>query len=65
VVGRYGEGKPLLSGWALGGERIAGKGAVAVAPRGKGRIVLFGFAPQFRAQSQATFPLFFNALALR
>ena len=29
---------------------------------GKGKIVLFGFRPQHRGQSHATFPLVFNAL---
>jgi Zinc carboxypeptidase len=62
VIGRYGDGHPLLSGWALGDERIAGKAAMVAVPEGKGRLVLFGFKPQYRAQSVATFPLLFNAM---
>ncbi len=53
----------LLSGWALGAEKIAGKAALVSFKIGKGKIVLFGFRPQYRGQSLATFPLFFNAIA--
>lgn len=53
----------LLSGWALGVENIAGKAALVEVKMGKGKIVLFGFRPQYRGQSLATFPLLFNAIS--
>jgi len=53
----------LLSGWALGAEKIAGKAALVSITMGKGKIILFGFRPQYRGQSLATFPLLFNAIS--
>ncbi|MBP7415799.1 MAG: hypothetical protein KA831_04030 [Pyrinomonadaceae bacterium] len=53
----------LLSGWALGAEKIAGKAALVEIKIGKGKIILFGFRPQYRGQSLATFPLLFNAIS--
>lgn len=53
----------LLSGWALGAEKIAGKTALVEFTVGKGKIILFGFRPQYRGQSLATFPLLFNAIS--
>ena len=53
----------LLSGWALGAEKIAGKAALVEISMGKGKIILFGFRPQYRGQSLATFPLLFNAIS--
>jgi hypothetical protein len=53
----------LLSGWALGAEKIAGKAALVEFTIGKGKIILFGFRPQYRGQSLATFPLLFNAIS--
>lgn len=45
------------SGWVL-----AGTGAVYSARRGKGRVVLIGFRPQFRAWTTGSFKILFNAL---
>ncbi|MBX6331304.1 MAG: hypothetical protein IRY91_05595 [Gemmatimonadaceae bacterium] len=63
VVARYADqGNPLLSGWLLGGEKLAGKAALVEVRKGKGRVVLFGFRPQYRGQSMATYPLVWGAM---
>jgi Zinc carboxypeptidase len=63
IVARFSDAKDvLLSGWLLGAERIAGKGAIVEAKKGSGRVVMFAFRPQYRGQSVATLPLFFNAI---
>jgi len=65
IIARYPSdpAKILLSGWALGAEKIAGKAALVEVTMGKGKIILFGFRPQYRGQSLATFPLFFTAIS--
>jgi hypothetical protein len=63
VIARFGDAKDvLLSGWLLGADRIANKGAIVEAKRGKGRVVMFAFRPQYRGQSIATLPFLFNAI---
>ncbi len=63
IVARFSDAKEvLLSGWLLGAEKIANKGAIVEARRGRGRVVMFAFRPQYRGQSIATLPFLFNAI---
>ncbi len=52
----------LLSGWIDGADRLTRKAAAVAVTYGKGKIVLFGFRPQHRGQTHATFPLVFNSI---
>jgi hypothetical protein len=64
VVARYPNVNVVASGWLRGEEFMTGRAAVITVDMTPGRIVLFGLRPQHRAQTQATFPLLFNALYL-
>jgi hypothetical protein len=52
----------LLSGWIRGEDKLTRKAAAVAASYGQGRVVLLGFRPQHRAQTNATFPFVFNAI---
>lgn len=62
VVARYSDQEPFQSGWLIGPQHVAGKAAVVELQYGKGKIILMGFRTQFRAWTDGSFKLLFNAL---
>ena len=65
VLAKYArEADPLESGMILHSEILHDKDAALEVAYGRGRILLFGFKPQQRAQSHGTYRYLFNALYL-
>jgi glutamine amidotransferase-like uncharacterized protein len=62
VVVRYKDENILRSGWLIGEKNLGRKAALVDVKKRKGRVVLYGFRSQFRAQTHATFKFLFNAL---
>lgn len=62
ALATYPERDVLLSGYAQGEDRIAGRAALVEAQYGQGRVLMFGFRPQHRGQPHDTFRVLFNAL---
>ena len=62
TIGFYPGEKLLLNGWLNGEKYLIQKSAIAEISMGKGVVILFGCRPQFRALSQGTYKLIFNAL---
>jgi len=64
VIGSFPEENILLSGFAKNEKLLARSPAMVWMGQGKGQVVLFSFAPNFRGSTQATHKLIFNALLL-
>ncbi len=64
VIGKFPEENILMSGYCENPEKLGNKTAMVWIKKGRGQIVLFGFNPQFRASTQGTYKLLFNALLL-
>ena len=61
-VARYAGSDLLASGWISGERAVLGKHILLEARHGKGRVILFGFRPQFRGQTSGTFKFILNAI---
>ena len=64
VIGTYPEKDVLMSGYAFKEEQMGNKAAMIWMKKGKGQFVFYGFNPQFRASTQTSFKLLFNAILL-
>ena len=64
VIVSYAEDEVLISGFIENEKKLEGRTIMAWLRKGKGQFVLFGFNPQFRASTAATYKLLFNSLLL-
>jgi hypothetical protein len=62
AIARYPGSSPLMSGRLIGENHLFHKPALLEIAYGQGRIIMFGFRPQNRAQTHGTFLMFFNSL---
>jgi hypothetical protein len=53
-----------MSDYAAGEELMGNRAAMLWMEKGKGQYVLYGFGPQFRTSTQASYKLLFNAILL-
>ena len=64
VIGVFPEKEILISGYVEKEEEMTEKAALIWIKKGKGQVILYAFNPQFRASTQATYKLLFNAFFL-
>jgi hypothetical protein len=64
VVGSFASDNILISGYARQEDLLKREAALLWLRKGKGQIILSSFNPQFRASTQVTFKLIFNALLM-
>ncbi len=64
VIGSYPEKDVIMSGYGSKSEKMGGQSAMIWMKKGKGQFVFYGFGPQFRASTQASYKLLFNAMLL-
>ena len=62
VIVSYPEENIMQSGWLIGEKHLSRKAALIEAKKKDGKVIMYGFSPQNRALTDATFKLFFNAL---
>jgi hypothetical protein len=65
IIGVFPQKDILISGYVEKEEKIADKAALLWIRKGKGQVILYAFNPQFRASTQATYKLLFNAFFLQ
>lgn len=64
IIARYAKQDLLASGWISGERAVLGRPILVEARHGKGKVILYGFRPQFRGQPYGTFKLLLNAIYL-
>lgn len=62
AVGFYESDSLCLSGLCVGAQHLKQLAGLVEIPKNHGKLILFGFRPQFRAQAFVSFKLLFNAI---
>jgi hypothetical protein len=65
VIARFPKDKVLASGFIQKEELLYSQSAMVWVKKGKGQFIFYGFSPLFRASTQGSYKLLFNALLLK